>query len=311
MAQNSWPSPAYNSRAVTDSEYEKMAARFSDDGVMGKPSDTQVVSAGTGLTVNVRSGVYASVRGHAWSSGTSTVTLSIAANSSGSTRVDWVVLRLDRATWTVRAVIRQGTPGAGAPAMVQDVGDTGVYEIPLAMVNLISGASTVTVTRAELYVGTRLRPCTSTNRPRLQDEGAVAYEIDTGRLIMWTGSAWSAVYDNSGVIDVNSPLAAWDIATGSILEARNGNVHLRFGSWVRAGGSLPGTTESRLPVLIPAAYRHPERDRYAIAYITGGRIGRLTIFAAASDRAGQVWLSQHPTMATDDAVLASGSSWVV
>lgn len=115
MAQNSWPSPTYNARAVTDLEYEKLSARFSDDGIYGSPSDTAVVAAGVGLSVDVRANVYGSVRGRAWSSGTTAVNLPVASNSSGSTRIDWVVLRLDRSTWNVRAVIRQGTPAPAPP----------------------------------------------------------------------------------------------------------------------------------------------------------------------------------------------------
>lgn len=33
VAQDSWPSPSHNGRAVTDTEYERMGARWSDDGV--------------------------------------------------------------------------------------------------------------------------------------------------------------------------------------------------------------------------------------------------------------------------------------
>lgn len=115
MAQDSWPSPAHNARAVTDTEYEKIAARFSDDGVYGVPSDAAAVAAGIGLSVDVRPGVYASVRGHAWSSGTAAVNLPVAANSSGQKRIDRVVLRLDRSDWTVRAVVKPGV--AGVPGL--------------------------------------------------------------------------------------------------------------------------------------------------------------------------------------------------
>ncbi|MCX4606997.1 hypothetical protein [Streptomyces mirabilis] len=311
MAQDSWPSPAHNARAVTDTEYEKIAARFSGDGVYGEPGDTAVVVAGIGLSVDVRSGVYASVRGHAWTSGTSTVNLPVTANSSGSTRVDRVVLRLDRSAWTVRAVVKPGTPGGGAPAITQDAGDTGVYEIPLATVTLVSGASTVTVDRGELYVGVRIRPCTSTSRNPAPVPGEMCFETNTGRARVWTGDSWVGLFDDSGVIGVNSPLSAWTISAESVLQKRNGAVHLRLGSFQRAGGTVPDGG-ARLPVLIPAAYRHPTRDQYGICYVTGIRIARITVYAANSDKPGQVWMTQYPTIAKGDYVLpASGMSWVV
>jgi hypothetical protein len=296
---------------VTDAEYERIAARFSDDGVYGDPADSAVVSPGVGLSVNILADAYGSVRGHAWHSGTTGDTLAISANASGSTRIDWIVLRLDRSDWTVRAAVREGTPGSGAPTLVQDDGDTGMYEVPLAKATTPSGAATVTVTRAEQYVGTRVRPCTSGQRPMAPRRGEAAYEVDTGRLILWNGTAWNVVYSNSGVIVINDPRDVWSVETDSVLEERNGNVHVRLGSFKRTGGGFSGTSISRLPVLIPSAYQHPTRDRYVIGYVSGLHICRMTIYAKTNTRAGEVWLTQHPAISTGDAILTSGISWVV
>ncbi|WP_405994954.1 hypothetical protein [Streptomyces sp. NBC_00986] len=311
MAQDSWPSPDHNDRGVTDVEYEQLSARFSDDGVYGDPTDDPVVTAGTGLSVNVRSGVYASVRGHVWTSGASTVNLTVAANVSGSTRFDRVILRLDRSTWNVTAVIKQGTPGADVPALTKDMGSTGVYEIPLATVSITASATTVGVAGKELYVGTRVRPCTSISLPDPTAPGELAWEVGEDRLLLWTGTLWKVVYSYSGIVSCNATLSAWTITTDSVLEERNGSVHLRLGSFQRAG-ALAGADESRLPVLIPAAYRHPSRDQYALAYCSGVEVARMIISSAASDRAGQVWLTNHPALASGDFVLpGSGVSWVV
>ncbi|MEU9245883.1 hypothetical protein [Streptomyces sp. NPDC048385] len=312
MAQDSWPSPSHNARAVTDVEYELLAARFSDDGVYGSPSDTPVVAAGAGLSVDVRAGVYASVRGHVWYSGTSVTNLAITANASASVRFDRVVLRLDRSTWNVTAVVKTGTPGAGTPDLTKDTGSTGVWEIPLATVSVNPSATGVGVAAKEQYVGTRIRPCTSISLPDPTAPGELAYQMTDGRLLIWTGTLWKVLYSDSGVVDINATVSSWEYTTGSVLEERNGNVHLRLGSFRRTGASLPGATESRLPVLIPSAYRHLNRDHYITAYVTGGGIARLTVYSAASsDRPGQVWLTQHPAMDTGDLVLTSGASWVV
>lgn len=74
---------------------------------------------------------------------TATETLTPAANGSGSTRYDVVVLR---ATWAagsegVRLALRQGTPGAGIPALTQVNGTT--WEIPLAYLELASGFTNI------------------------------------------------------------------------------------------------------------------------------------------------------------------------
>ncbi|WP_255951539.1 hypothetical protein [Streptomyces odontomachi] len=311
MAQDSWPSPTHNDRAVTDSEYERVAARFSDDGAWGDPTDTAIVSAGTGLQVVVRSDAWANVRGHAWTSGTSDVTLTIAENASGSARTDWVALRLDRSTWDVAAVVKQGTPGSGAPSLTREAGDTGVWEIPLALVDITSGASTVTVRPYTQYIGSRIRPCTSTTRPgpRL---GEVDFETNTGRWVGWNGSAWKTLCEDSGEIVLTGSAAPWTVQTDSVLHVRSGVAHLRLGSFTRtSGGTLDGSDDSRLPINVPTAYVHPDRDQYAMVYVTGVRIGRVTIHPANGSQAGQVWLTQHPDISVGQTVSGSNISWVV
>ena len=310
MAEASYPRPGHNTRQVTDIEYELLASRFSDDGVYGDPTDTQVVTAGTGLSVTIRADAAASVRGHGWYSGSTPYSVPLSANISSQPRIDWIVLRLDRSDWTVKAAAVGGTPGSGAPALTQETGDTGFYEIPLAQARILGGASSVTVTRAELYTGTRTRPCTSTTRnpnPRL---GEHCFETDTGMVRVWTGTSWKAVFDESPQLPANYALQSWRISAESVLEAKNGSVHLRLGSFERTGGNV--SDEVRLPVNVPTKYRHPNRGQYGIAYLTGSKIGRLEVYAANTDRPGQVWLTQFPPLAKGDYVMpGSGISWVV
>ncbi|MFQ6851281.1 hypothetical protein AAIB46_10330 [Streptomyces sp. 35M1] len=312
MAESSWPSPSYNDRAVTDAEYEAIAARFSDNGVYGDPTDSAVVTAGVGLTVNIRPAVTASVRGHAWASGTSTLTLAVAANGTSSTRTDRAVLRLDRSDWTVRAAIKQGLPGAGVPTLTQQTGGTGVFEILLANIAVPPSATSVSVTRGERYVGTRLRPCTSTPltdpNPVL---GELRWETDTKRLSLYDGDELRTLHHRPDQMVVDSPFMGWSNETASILEARSGVVCLRLGSFQRTSRVLDHATNSRLPVMIPAAYRHPNRDIFGIVYITGAHIGRVTIPSRNDLKSGQVWLTQHPDIDVGDRVLSSSISWVV
>ncbi|NYV72993.1 hypothetical protein [Streptomyces sp. UH6] len=312
MAEASWPSPAYNDRSVTDAEYEALSARFSDDGIYGSPSDAAVVTAAAGLNVQIAAGAQASVRGHYWTAGSTPFTLPVTSNSSGQTRYDMVVLRLDRSTWQVTAAVRQGTPGSSAPALVRDTGGTGLWEVPLAQVTVPNGAIAVTVQRREMYVGARIRPATSSALPLFPHRGEQAFETDTGRLRMWTGSAWATVWAPTQSVTVDATVSGWATSVSSILDIATGTAHLRLGTWERTGGTVSGATDTRLPVLIPSQYRDPTRSQYAVAYITGAKVGRLTIYAANSDRAGQVWLTQHPDISTDDFVLpGTGISWAV
>ncbi|MBL3670647.1 hypothetical protein JL475_32700 [Streptomyces sp. M2CJ-2] len=311
MAQSSWPDPATN-RVVTDVQHELLAARFSDNGVYGNPAEPAVVTAGVGLTVQVRADVNASVRGHGWTSGSTGVTLAIAPNSSGKTRIDRIVLRLSRTSWTVRAVVLQGTPGDGPPTLTTGEGFNS-FEVLLANVSVLNGANSVTVTRGERYVGSRIRPTRSTAltdpNPQLAD---VKWETDTQQLLLYDGNTDRTIYSDSGEINVGSPLSAWSSNAQHILQERNGSVHLRLGSWTREAGTLGATTESRLPVLIPARYRHPTRDQYGLAYVTGVEIARFIIYSGNTSRAGQIWLTNKPAIAKGQNVLPmSGISWVV
>lgn len=309
MAQESYPNAGHNDRVVTDTEHELLAARFSDDGVYGDPTDTAVVSSGPGLSVTIRADVAASVRGHGWYSGSTPFSVGLSGNISSQPRVDWIVLRLDRATWAVTAAVVTGTPGAGAPALTQEVGDTGVWEIPLAQARILGGASSPTATRAEQYVGTRCRPCTSTTRnprPRLGEQG---FETDTGRTVQWDGTSWQVLHSHTEAFSVDSPLSAWAVSIESTIEERSGTVTLRLGSWQRKAGTLGWESESRLPVLIPAAYRHKYRAQYASGYTSGTNAARITVFAANTDRPGQVWLTQKTDIAKSDYVWGSNISW--
>lgn len=194
MAQSSWPSPAA-SRVVTDLQYERLVATQYVDGLIGDPSDAPLVSAdGSAMQVSLAASRYAQVRGHGWTSGATTVTLAIGANSSGNTRIDLVVLGLDRSTWNVTAYVKAGTPGSTpvAPALQTDTGDTGIYEIPLAEVTVLNGAAVIAADKVKTrhwYV----RPdgvasAGADTRPPSPWPGMHLWESSTD--YVWNGTAW-------------------------------------------------------------------------------------------------------------------------
>ncbi|EDY42497.1 hypothetical protein [Streptomyces sp. SPB074] len=313
MADDSWPSQAHNNRAVTDAEYEQLAAPASPDGVVGDPTQAAVVTAATGLNISIQAGAVALVRGHAWTAGGTSLTLPVAANTSGKTRMDWVVLRLDRSDWTVRVAIRQGTPGSGLPALVQAPGPTGVYEVPLAQLTIGNNAGAVGVARAELYAGNAVRPALAARPnplPRIGDQEHIA---DTGQGRVWTGSGWQTTYGRAMGVTCNQPTGGLvRIDADSVLDYVNGTVCLRLGSFTLLTGSISPAVDLRLPVLIPAQYRHPSRSVPGSAYLSGSRIGRVTVYAANdADRPGQVWLTSHPTISAGDQILPDALTWTV
>lgn len=192
MTQSSWPSPA-SSRTVTDLQYERLVANQYMDGLIGSPTDAPLVSAtGSGLQVFVAASRYAQVRGHGWTSGASTLTLTIGANTSGSTRTDLVVLGLSRSTWDVTVYVKAGTPGSGAPSLQTDTGDTGIYEIPLAEVTVLNGASAISSgqvkTRHWYARPDGIASASSDTRPPSPTPGMRMWE--NGSSYVWNGSIW-------------------------------------------------------------------------------------------------------------------------
>jgi hypothetical protein len=312
VVQQSWPSPAHNGRAVTEAELEALHAWETLDGIAGDPTDDPVVSAGVGLTALVRAEAYGHVRGQTWYSGTTPVSLDVAPNASGQTRVDRVVLRLDRATWTVRAVVKEGTPGSGAPALTRNGFGSGVYEVPLARITVTNGATAVTVDREELYIGARTRPCTSKTRPPAPARGEQCFEVDTGDLRMWNGSRWVILYSRSGTVVCDAPNDAWEIASQSVLQVWGAIACLRLGTFRRKAGTLDADTPSRLPVLIPEKYRYADRDLQIAVYVSGARTGRAILYSDADDKRGQLWLTNKQEIKTGESVIpTSGQCWVV
>lgn len=232
MAERSWPSPNHGTpaRAVTDAEYPHLAP-WASDGIFQSGSDV-VYANSSGLEVHVRADKYGIVQAHAWTSGTAEFALAVAANASGATRVDTVVLRLDRSTWDVTIEVRQGTPGAGPPMLARDAGDTGLWEIPVADVTVDNGAATIAagkVTPRPLLQSGAVRPCTLiTDIQSTLAPGDIAFEASTSRWIGWTGASGTLLYEDTGWRTMTLTNSAWEGAPSCLARRRNGFVSLRI-----------------------------------------------------------------------------------
>jgi hypothetical protein len=127
----------FDAASYSEADQAEVQNRFRSTGVIGGVGNTLSVGAPGGMFVSVDTGE-AMVEGF-WYKNTSLLNLAIANNTSGSTRVDLVVLRLDRIGNSLSAAIRQGTPGDGTPALVQVVG--GIWEIAIATITIPTGTT--------------------------------------------------------------------------------------------------------------------------------------------------------------------------
>lgn len=108
-----------------------------------EPDDGLKVTANSPATtsINVLAGA-ALVQGIAYFN-TTTQVLTPAANASGNSRIDTIILRADYALQTIRLAILQGTPAASpvAPTLTQSAGV--MWEIPIADILLATGFTSI------------------------------------------------------------------------------------------------------------------------------------------------------------------------
>jgi hypothetical protein len=123
-----------------ESDQAEVQSRFRPTGVLYEAGSRLAVSAPGGMFVSVADGE-AMVEGFHYKN-TTAKPLAIASNTSGATRYDRIVLRLDRVANSLSAVVKQGTPGSGAyPALTRVAG--GMWEVPLAGVAVTNGALSI------------------------------------------------------------------------------------------------------------------------------------------------------------------------
>lgn len=268
MAELSYPSAGGGS--VTDAVYENLVGSYVPSGLVGTGDLPQLVYGdSTGRQVKVRANRAAIVRGFRWETDGAGIVRAIDANTSGSTRIDLAVLRLNRADWTVTFQVVKGTPAAApvAPTPTQSSGPTGVYEIPLANITVPNGATALGGTQVVdrgvyisefTYSGQRGAP------PLPAMNGRIYHAVDVGRTYARIGSSYQ-IFAESGALTKLTTQASWSTSN---VYARRWNGWVYFQAIItRTGNDLPSDTEASLFVL-PAVYR-PMHDIAAIGYAGG------------------------------------------
>lgn len=273
MAESSWPTTA-GSRVVLDQEHEELARAWSGsaDGILGYPGDTTVGYAdASGRQVKVRASKLGQIRGRGWYSGTSDNTLSVTANSSGSTRMDLLVLRLTRSTWAITTVVKAGTPGAGNPALTQDtvsgISTSGVWEVPILLITVVNGETSLSsgeVSDVAWYMHGQTVVCSSTNpyQPSAAQYTRLRHS-DTGHTYVPVSAVWRR----------EDWLSAWGLVGGTSYNDGTGSF-----IGVNAGPTefLPGMTSGTLTLPASRAYKIEAHTRILTASGAGtGYQGRI------------------------------------
>ncbi|SBT63919.1 hypothetical protein GA0070622_0887 [Micromonospora sediminicola] len=275
MAESSYPNPG-----VTEAQHERLLGRALPSGLLGHPDDQPLVYAdGTGTReIRIRASRQGAVEGYGWANDAAVITKTLAANTSGSTRVDLVVLRLNRSTWTVTVQIVQGTPGAGAPAATRTPATGGgtIYEIELATVTVANNATTLagsTVTDKAWYLNEDGQILCESDRRPPHHPGRSAFETDTGRWILSDGTVWRNAVDDSGLLAV-SMLSGFG-ATENTLQRRGGVCVLNI-KVQRTNAAFPAGSTTKVANL-PAGCTPTFPVQSAVMWWSGAQVAGLRV----------------------------------
>lgn len=284
MASISYPNPDYNGGAVTVDEHEQLTHSGLGTGIVGHPATTSQVAYadGTGTrAIHLRAEKRVIVRGLAWYSGASVITLNAAANASGSTRIDRAVLRVDRSAETVTEQIITGTPGSGVPpTLTNNAGPgSGVWDFPLGRATVVSGATTLAaedfIPEAWYLGGQSIITNGANTVPSAAQHqgGTVRYDYATGQVYVSNGSDWLLLYDRSGKLNLTAA-TGWSIGSYGGYVRRNGNLATLVGQFVRTGATL--TTGASLLTILPSG-NWPTESVPILCYLQGSTPGLATL----------------------------------
>lgn len=297
VAHVSFPNDAYNDRVVTLAEYEQVAGVAAGlSGMQYYTGTPPVFADATGRQVKLRADVSAWVRGTRFNNSTETI-IPIAANTSGKTRIDLVVLRKRRQEssvgagdhHTVAPFVIQGVPADTpiAPAPVRSTASTSSFwDLTLAEVTVPHNAASISaaqaVCRAYYTNGMGYTGRDAWSKPPV-DPGVIFYAADTGKTYIGSASgSWLVLYDDSGWVSV--PLeGGWSKGETGIARVRRINrvAHLSLDLF-RTGNTL--SSGSVLVAKLPNGFGPEGAGHIVPGAISGAGSVRFVIAVAGTIR---------------------------
>ncbi len=286
MAELSYP--VADGGAVTEFKYEQLVGQSLGEGRYDPESisldlNPIVYADSTGRHVKLRAGTSALVRGFRWEAGADPVILPLAANTTGLARLDLIVLRLDRESYTVRAVAIQGAPSSTpiAPSPLRQLTENGKYDVPLATVRVTSSNTTGLPSIATSDVTTlemRIAP-----QPRMGRQAAMRAMTHPAGAI-WTEMDAGMVWANAGVGSVLLGERGAYTKLGVVGGWTNDNMYaIRRNGWTMLQGwATLGNAGARAPsqatniCTLPDLFR-PVHDISGLLMMSPTQLGRLYI----------------------------------
>ena len=276
MAETSYPFGS--SDVATELEWSRMARLWQLDGVVGDdPSSPGLRVTIAGSNINIAAG-------EAWINGfyyknSSTKTVAITTNGTGSTRFDRVWVRSDQSGNVVTAEYETG--GSSPPAASLD--ESGVYEMSLARFGVGAGTNTLssgTLVDERVFIGKPTVVQSSTAR-RSPKRGQVAIEGTASAPIIYvgTGTGWAQVFPHTR--------PAWNALVPAPGVQNYGGDYAPIG-WAKFPGDL-----IVLRGLLSATQSRPDGAR--LTTLPGGaRPGMMQIFTGDNSTGGRPRVDINP-----------------
>lgn len=222
MAETSYP--IAGGAGVNEFTYELLMAQALGSGrvepVMSGStslSSALVYADSSGRQVKIAANAAYMMRGFRWESGPDGVVVPLNANTSGKTRKDRIVLRLDRSTYTIRVSALPGTPAdvPAAPSPVVSSSLTGEFEEAIGTVTVKSqsgtGLPTITATDVvseDKYLAPPGIYGSSAVRGSANPIGKFYLESDTKRLF-WGAPGGDILVAENGPLTKLAPAGGW------------------------------------------------------------------------------------------------------
>jgi hypothetical protein len=281
VAETSYP--VAGGAGVNEYTYELLMAQTMGSGRVEMYAEGAVSVANllyadsTGRSAKVAANTAYIVRGFRWEAGTEIVNLPLAANTSGQPRIDRVVLRLDRANYTVRLRVLQGNPAAAPvpPTVTRQTGSTGFWEEPIGRITVKSQAGTdlPSIAAADVIPEHRYLMPPGVYGPSVGIPGSLAIgkmhlEQETGRVYMGAPGGNILVAENGPLTKI-APGGGW---TQDNIYARrvNGTTHLQCSIILNVIDRPAGT--DLLVCTLPSQFR-PVNDVWSNVVMSPGQVG--------------------------------------
>ena len=314
----SFPNQAHNDREISLAEYEQLATPLGLDGLINYNGVDPIYADSTGLQVKSRANWSAMSRGSRYNS-QSGETIAIPANSTaGTTRIDLIVLRLDRAaaaplTYTLRVFriggVASANPVAPSPVRNDTIDGSGVFDLPLATVSVPYNATTIAalqvVNKAWWVSGAGYTGFQAAMPPPAP--GVTFRANDTGNTFIGTsGGTWQTLYRDTGWVSV-TPASGWGAYNGLRFRIINRTAHMVM-NIQRTGAAVAATTSSVVYTLARPYW--PDGVHHYDSYLITNPDHMSNLSVSATN--GAVTLSGNSTQGiAQNGVCIAATSWPV